>query len=107
MLVAADGDPLLSTSDKLQQFGHPLAHRLWIGPAVQLFQFAAPPLLVGGHASLAPQGAVCMEQEEPRIDLHGHIVVKRMVLAEFEGLEAIDGYSSSGRDTLDHLCMKE
>ena len=48
-----------------------------------------------------------MTEEEPRVDFHRQIVMKRVVLAELEGLEAVDDERSDRRDLVYHPGMQE
>ena len=72
---------------------------LGIGTTQLHFQLLASSLLRFCHPAFAPQLAIGEVEEKVGVLLHGKVVMDRIVLAELEGLEAVDdnvGYRGRG-----------
>ncbi|MDV7397077.1 hypothetical protein RZS08_37100, partial [Arthrospira platensis SPKY1] len=89
------------------QLGHVLAHRLWVGPTETVFQVLALAFLVRCHRPFTTQGAVGEREEHGGAAIDGQVEVAGMVLAELEGLEAVDGDRIGLRHVCDELFMKQ
>jgi hypothetical protein len=110
VVVAVERKPGIrrnSSQDGFQKPGDAGLHRFRIGASEALFECGAPPALIGGHGTLATQGAVGEVIEEPAVGTGREVGVEREVLGVLERLEAIDDERFTEVETLQAHALEE
>jgi len=90
VLVGEHVDPGAWRGDQAKQLRHAALDGLGIGAPESVLQTASLALLGWGHPSLSPELGVGEGVEEVAARPDGQVEVEGVVLAELEGLEAVD-----------------
>ncbi len=90
MIITVDGRLILVGQNNLKHLKHVLFDSLGIGATQPPFQLLAAAFLGQGHPALTPQFTVGEVEQEVGILVDRDVVVDRIVLAVFEGFEAIN-----------------
>jgi len=107
VVVAAQGDGGFLGQDGLEELADILFDGLGIGSAELVLEGPASAFLGVGHAALASQGAVGEVPEEAGVGLDEQVVEEGVVLAVFEGLEAVQDEGSLGSGEAGEVGVQE
>ena len=107
MIIAVNDRCILPIECDLKQFKHVVFDRLWVGSTKVHLELLAPSFLHLCHAALASQFAVGEVNEKVGALLNRNVMMHWIVLAVFEGLEAVDNNFGGGFTVLHEIVMQQ